>query len=200
MPRSLRPLGPGTARFSLCGTWRYELTRDLSGYPRPVEESPPKGVLLSIGLNPSTATGDDDDPTIHKESFFTINWGYAIYVKANAYGYRATVPADMFAARDRGIDIVGPDNDAAISATVDRVRREGGRVLAAWGQNIDLARQRAVAQLLTGVEVVCVAVNKNGSPAHPLYKSANKLLPWTCPAESSVRPVRRRSARRSPTV
>lgn len=193
MPRSLKPLGPGTARFSPCGTWRYELTRDLTNYPKHPPGFVPKGVLLSIGLNPSTATCDDDDPTIHKESFFTINWGYAIYIKVNAYGYRATVPVDMFAARKRGVDIVGPDNDAAISAVVERVRCEGGRVLAAWGQNIDPARQRAVAQLLTGVEVVCVAVNKNGSPAHPLYKASKKLRPWTCPAEviPTARAVRR---------
>lgn len=196
MPRSLKPLGPGTARFSLCGTWRYDLTRDLSNYPRPVEKSPPKGVLLSVGLNPSTATGEDDDPTIHKESFLTIAWGYAIYVKVNAYGFRATLPTDMFAARDQGVDIVGPDNDAAISAAVDRVRSGGGRVLAAWGQNIEPARQRAVAQLLAGVEVVCVAINKDGSAAHPLYKKSDNLRPWTCPVE--VDPARRRSSRRSP--
>lgn len=193
--RSLKPLGPGTARFSPCRTWRYTLTRDLSRYPRPAEKFPPRGVLVSIGLNPSTATGDDDDPTIHKESFFTIAWGYAIYIKTNAYGYRATEPDDMFAARDRGIDIVGPDNDAAIRAAVNRVRREGGRVLAAWGQHIDLARQRAIVQLLTGVEVVCVAVNKNGSPSHPLYKRSDNLQAWTCPVE--VSPARGRSARRA---
>ena len=198
MPRSLRPLGPGTARFSSCKVYRYELTRDLSGYPRPVDKYPPRGVLLSIGLNPSTATGEDDDPTIHKESFFTINWGYAIYVKTNAYGYRATKPDNMFAARDRGIDIVGPDNDAAIGAAVDHVRREGGRVLAAWGQHIEPTRQRAVAQLLTGVEVVCVDINKNGSPAHPLYKKSDSLQAWTCPAEISPPQRRMRRSARAP--
>lgn len=189
MARSLKPLGPGTARFSPCSTWRYELTRDLTSYPRPTEKFPPRGVLLSIGLNPSTATGDDDDPTIHKESFFTIAWGFAIYVKTNAYGFRATEPDDMFAARDQGVNIVGPDNDAAIRAAVDRVRNEGGRVLAAWGQHIEPVRQRAIAHLLVGVEVMCVAVNKNGSPSHPLYKNGDNLQPWTCPAD--VRPMRR---------
>jgi hypothetical protein len=183
MGRSLKPLGPGTATFSPCEKWRYELTRDLTNYPRPVEMHPPRGVLLSIGLNPSTATCDDDDPTIHKESLYTIMWGYAIYIKANAYGYRATVPADMFAARDRGgIDIVGPGNDAAIRAAVARVRREGGRVLAAWGGNIEPDRQRAVARLLANVEVVCVRRNNDGTPMHPLY-ARNAVVPvlWTCP-------------------
>jgi hypothetical protein len=63
---------------------------------------------------------------------------------------------------------------------VDRVRREGGRVLAGWGAHIDDERQRRLAMLLRGVEVVCCAVNKNGSPAHPLYKKP-ATLPWVCP-------------------
>ena len=193
MARSLRPYGPGAAQFSSCGTWRYMLSRDLSLAITSTIRRP--GLLLSIGLNPSTATGENDDPTIHKESSFAIVWGYALYLKANAYSYRATEPDDMFAARDRGIDIVGPDNDAAIRDAVDRVRREGGRVLAAWGQHIDLARQRAIAQLLIGVEVVCVAVNKDGSPSHPLYKRGDNLQAWTCPVEVSA--ARGKSARRA---
>lgn len=178
MARSLRPYGPGTARFSSCATWRYELTRDLSAQPFKRKRS---GVLLSIGLNPSTATCDDDDPTVHKESGLALAWGYAQYIKTNAYGFRAMEPEHMFAARDRGIDIVGPDNDAAILAALAVVAREGGRVLAAWGQNIDDARQRAVAALLNGVCVLCVAINKNGSPGHPLYRRVDRLLRWTCP-------------------
>ena len=178
MARSLRPYGPGTARFSSCETWRYELTRDLSAQPFKRKRS---GVLLSIGLNPSTATCDDDDPTVHKESGLALAWGYSTYIKTNAYGFRAMEPSDMFAARDRGIDIVGPENDAAICAGLARVAREGGRVLAAWGQNIEFARQREVAQLVKGVRVLCVAINKDGSPGHPLYRRVGRLLRWTCP-------------------
>lgn len=180
MARSLKPYGPGTATFSRCKTWRYSLSRDLSAWPRPTEAFPPRGILLAIGLNPSSATDDDDDPTVHKESKWAIDWGYREYWKANAYGFRATEPEDMFAARDRGIDIVGPHNDFYIRKLVERVRREGGRVLAGWGRHIDDERQRALAALLTGVEVVCCAINKNGSPAHPLYKKP-AVLPWVCP-------------------
>lgn len=173
MARSLKPYGPGTATFSPCATWRYTLSRDLSSYAG-------RGILLAIGLNPSTATGDDDDPTVHKESKWAIDWGYREYWKTNAYGFRATEPEDMFAAQARGIDIVGPDNDIAIKRLIRRVRREGGRVLAGWGRHIDDERQRALARLLADIDVVCCAVNKNGSPAHPLYKKP-AILPWVCP-------------------
>lgn len=192
MARSLRPYGPGTAHFSPCQTYRYALSRDLSSCLAP---TPRSGILLAIGLNPSTATGEDDDPTIHKESGWALAWGYATYLKVNGYGYRATEPDDMFAARDRGDNIVGPDNDQVIRDAVARVQREGGRVLAAWGQHIEPERQLAVAQLLVDVEVVCVAINKNGSPSHPLYKRGDRLLPWTCPPiEPVIRPHRGRGA------
>lgn len=161
-------------------TWRYTLSRDLIKCPLPSELFTRRGILLAIGLNPSTATDDDDDPTIHKESKWAIDWGYREYWKANAYGFRATEPTDMFAARDRGIDIIGPQNDFHIVKLVDRVRREGGRVLAGWGRHIDDERQRQLAKLLRGVDVVCCDVNKNGSPAHPLYKKP-AIRPWTCP-------------------
>jgi len=181
MGRSLKPYGPGNATFSRCKTWRYTLSRDLSCWPSSASQPPERtGILLAIGLNPSTATGDDDDPTIHKESGWAIDWGYREYWKANAYAYRATEPRDMFAARARGVDIVGPQNDFYIRKLVERARREGGRVLAGWGAHIEPERQRALAALLKGIEVVCCAVNKDGSPAHPLYKKP-ATLSWVCP-------------------
>lgn len=194
MARELEPYGPGTARFSACGLWRYELDRDLRAC---LFEQPRKGILLGIGLNPSTANSEKDDPTVHKESGWALAWGYALYVKLNAYAYRATLPRDMFAARKRGIDIVGPENDAALIAAIARVRREGGRVLAGWGRHIDDERQRAIAAMLTDIEVVCVEVNENGSPAHPLYKNLSKLGPWTCPPAVPPKPRRIRTSKNS---
>lgn len=179
MARSLKPYGPGTAAFSPCGTWRWALSRDLSGWPHPVGTYP-RGILLAIGLNPSSATSDDDDPTVHKESKWAIDWRYREYWKVNAYGFCATEPDDMFAAQDRGIDIVGMHNDRMIKKLVGRVQLHGGQVLAGWGRHIEPVRQRVLAALLADVEVVCVAVNKDGSPTHPLYKKPARL-PWVCP-------------------
>jgi hypothetical protein len=178
--RSLKPYGPGTATFSPCKTWRYELTRDLTESCYAPKRG--SGVLVSIGLNPSTATDDDDDPTVHKESYYTIRWGYALFIKVNAYGFRATDPDDMFAARDRGVDIVGPENDAAIRSAVARVRRQGGRVLVAWGKHIETERQRAVAKLLGNVEPYCIKPNKDGTPFHTCYaRNDAEPVVWSCP-------------------
>ena len=183
MARSLKPLGPGTARFSPCGTWRYELARDLTGWPPPtIQQERRTGTLVSIGLNPSTATCDDDDPTVHKESGYAIRWGYAHFIKVNAYGFRATNPDAMFAARDCGTDIVGPENDATINTAIRVAARAGGRILVAWGRNIEAERQTAIAKLLCGREAWCIKVNADGSPFHTCY-SRNDAVPvrWSCP-------------------
>jgi len=55
---------PDTARFSECGTYRYNLTRELGG------ERP----LVICGLNPSVATRDKNDPTIRREIGFAKLW------------------------------------------------------------------------------------------------------------------------------
>lgn len=182
MARSLKPLGPGTARFSSCATWRYELTRDLTGYPRPADQFPPKGVLVSIGLNPSTATCDDDDPTVHKESFYTVWWGYARFIKLNAYAYCTTYPSELFEARDRGVNIVGPENDATIRRALQLVRRQGGRLLVAWGGNIEPERQKQIARLV-GDDAYCIKANRDGTPFHTCYaRNDAKPVRWRCPA------------------
>lgn len=180
MARSLKPLGPGTATFSPCGTWRYELTRDLTESCYAPKRG--SGVLVSVGLNPSTATDDDDDPTVHKESFYTIWWGYVRFIKINAYAFCATKPEHMFEARDRGVDIVGPDNDATIRRAISLVRRQGGRVLVAWGKNIEDSRQAAIAKLFGDVAPYCIKVNKDGTPFHTCYaRNDAKPVLWRCP-------------------
>jgi hypothetical protein len=175
MTRDLKTLGPGTARFSLCTIYRYELTRELR-FQRPP--------LVAIGLNPSTARADVDDPTIRKESGFAKRWGFGRLIKVNAYGYRATDPDAMFAAQARGTDIVGPENDAVIAEAIVTAQRERGSIFVGWGKNIEPARQRAVAKLFASCDlyVYCIKSNLNGTPKHPLYtRNDSQSIRWTCP-------------------
>ncbi len=176
MARHLTTLGNGSAWFSDDEIYRYELTRELHV---DAATMPP---LVVIGLNPSTATAETDDPTVHKESKFAIRWGYGSLIKLNAYGFRATEPKDMFAAQKRGVDIVGDQNDTAIHAAVEHANASRGRVLVAWGNNIELPRQAAIMKLCRGTHVFCLKKNKNGTPSHPLYQpDASELMPWSLP-------------------
>lgn len=152
---------PNTARMSPCGAYRYRLTRELGG-DRP---------LVICGLNPSTATADVDDPTIRKEMGFAKLWQCGRLVKVNAYAYRATDPKDMKRAAKAGVDVNGPDNDEAIRQSIGLAKLTNGVLLVAWGNNIEPDRQRDIARLIRfgGVEALCLGMNKNGTPVHPLY-------------------------------
>ena len=162
----------GTASFSRCGTWRYTLTRDLGG-TRP---------LVVIGLNPSTADARRDDPTVRREIAFARRWGFGRLIKLNAYAFRATDPRVMFAAAARGVDIVGPRNDAAIADAIADAREADGLVIVAWGRHARPERVATLVALLAGTRVRCLRYNLDGSPTHPLYMPANaRLRPWPRP-------------------
>ncbi len=160
-----------TAQFSTCGTYRYELTRQLGG-DRP---------LLICGLNPSVATASKNDPTIRKEIGFAKLWGCGRLVKVNAYGFIATDPKVMKAARKRGVDVVGPHNDAIIRRAVDEAVAQNGIILVAWGRNIETTRQAEISYVF-GDYAKCLGVNEGGSPEHPLYVPYTRELQyWSCP-------------------
>jgi len=152
---------PDTARFSECGTYRYNLTRELGG------ERP----LVICGLNPSIATAVKNDRTIRKEVGFANRWGLGRLVKVNAYGFVAQFPVDMKRAAKSGVDIIGPDNDEAIRLAAGLACLTDGIFLAAWGANIEPKRQADLWSILRfcGVPIMCLGTNKDGTPEHPLY-------------------------------
>lgn len=162
---------PNTARFSECGVYRYELTRELGG----------DRTVVFCGLNPSTADAELNDPTVRKDIGFAQRWGYGRILKINAYAYRATDPKDMARAAKAGVDIVGDDNNRTI-AEAAQLARMGGLLVVAWGANIDPIRQHDVAALLSDVDAWCFGTNLDGSPVHELYQPySRELVRWRCP-------------------
>lgn len=186
---------PGCATFSDCGTYRYELGRDLRAHS--VGDLPLFGLrsmdgemdelalgrlLLFIMLNPSKATAVDDDNTIRRCIGYALAWEYQQLLIGNAYAYRATDPADMFAAQARGVDIVGPKNDYYLTSMVERAVRSGGEIVVAWGGDCDPERARKIYKLVADVggSAKCLKTNKDGSPVHPLYQPKHlRPIPWT---------------------
>jgi len=61
----------GSAIFSPCREYRYSLWRKWGGLFAPDY----KGYVMFIGLNPSTADENRDDPTIRRCIAFTKAWG-----------------------------------------------------------------------------------------------------------------------------
>ena len=74
------------AIFSSCRKYRYALWRNW-------DETKP--CVMIIGLNPSTADENENDPTITRCINFAKSWGYGGVCVTNLFAYCATVPSDM---------------------------------------------------------------------------------------------------------
>jgi hypothetical protein len=150
------------AEISVCGNYRYALRRGWNGGLPPI---------LFIGLNPSTADAELDDPTLRRCRSFAQSWGYGTVVMANLFAYRATNPRVL----RQVLDPMGPDNDHWLA----RLRDETEIAVAAWGQHGDLhGRGQLVAERLG--KLYCLGRTRTGAPRHPLYvRRTAELLPWS---------------------
>jgi len=172
-----------TATFSDDELHRYELTRLVT----PDDGAParlPGAFALFCGLNPSTANAFKLDPTCIRETGFTRRWGFGEYRKVNAYGWRATLPADLWSAGRAGQDIVGNDNDEMVRRNLERLKRDGGVAIACWGTHAKTHRVVRLVELAeaAGVQWQCFGTNNDGSPKHPLYlPGSTQPQPWIPP-------------------
>jgi hypothetical protein len=147
------------ARLSTCRKYRYQLWRvwDL--------EAP---YLNVIGLNPSTADENADDPTIRRCVGYAKDWGYGGLIMTNLFAWRATKPSMMKKAKE---PIGKGENDYWLTVT----SHSAGLVLAAWGiHGTFQERDKAVIQMLP--ELHCLGTNDDRTPKHPLFLS-KKLKP-----------------------
>jgi hypothetical protein len=148
-----------TAAFSPCRRYRYALCRQWDNT---------KATVLFIGLNPSTADEENDDPTLVRCINFAKSWGYGGVCMANLFAYRATKPKDLLA-RKR---VIGKDNNDWL---LD-LAKDADKVIAAWGNDGRyLSRSTQVKKLIEPLH--CLKLNKSGEPAHPLYLKAD-LTPF----------------------
>lgn len=179
MPAFLPGFEPGPAptmnraTFSPCERYRYTLTREGLGG---------SGTVVFIGLNPSVATADVNDPTVTRCMNFARAWGAGRYVMLNLFAWRDTDPRGLLKVEDP----VGPENDAVLLAETSGAKH----VVAAWGSHAFLrerllsARVAVVCGMLAkrGVELQCLGTAKDGQPRHPLYLPKDSTLrPWRRP-------------------
>lgn len=149
----------GGATFSDCGIYRPLLWRDWDGAVKP-------GYVLWIGMNPSTADGDVDDPTVRRECDFTMSWGYGSYRKCNVMDMRATQPKSLLAA-----DMI-PRSGINLDMIVEQARSADIVVMAfgALHKKLTPYGEEVVRRLeLEGIKMSCLGLTGNGSPRHPLY-------------------------------
>ena len=131
------------ARISADGKYRYQLWREWRGTHDPKHwrwlggvdgVGEPLGEPLSclfVMLNPSTADGEADDPTIRRCVGFAKRWKFERLEVVNLFAYRATKPSDLFAFQAQGGDPIGWQNSELIGEAL----RDSGLVVCAWGAN-----------------------------------------------------------------
>ena len=141
------------ATYSPCGLYRYRLWRDWGAGE----------TLLWVMLNPSTADHlGNNDATIERCERRSARWGFGRVEIVNLFALRTTDPRGLLGV----VDPIGGDNDRSIVEAV----RDADRILCAWGSHGRLGgRATAVLGLLRGYPLSCLAVNRSGEPAHPLY-------------------------------
>jgi len=120
--------------------------------------------IAFIGLNPSTATEQVNDPTVRRCIGFARDWGFREFVMLNAFAFRSTDPQGLLTIDDP----VGADNDSQIRDWVRKCRI----VVCCWGIHARLLNRN---DLLTNhlqrwnVVAKCFGKTQAGFPKHPLY-------------------------------
>lgn len=139
------------------------------------EGEEPKPILFHM-LNPSTADGTEDDPTIRRCVGFAKDWGYNILHVTNMFSFRATNPNDLWHQKQ---SIIHPGN---LQVTINAMRMSK-MLVCAWGDSItpkvvrsydvylDAFRTAFESALVTGCKgPMCLSTTKSGAPGHPLYQ------------------------------
>lgn len=178
----------GGALISECATYRYDLWRD---WHTPMErelnlarcEARMGGVaefVLWVMLNPSTAAGLDstgnliNDPTLRRCIGFTQRMGFRRLHLVNLYALRSSKPDAL----RKHVEPVGPDCDKWLRHHAERA----SAIVVGWGgfdPQFLAPRVAQVRELLSGKRLLCLNVNSDGSPQHPLFVPAHRdLVPW----------------------
>ncbi len=155
--------GDRGANLSGCTNYRYTLWRIW-------DKALPLAMI--IGLNPSTADANTDDPTIRRCISFMKGFGYGGFYMVNLFAFRATEPAVM---KKADFPVGHPFNDEYLKLTTNKV----AIVIFAWGTDGHyLNRDREVIAMFPNA--YCFGKTKEGHPKHPLYLASDTLLtPFT---------------------
>lgn len=154
-----------SAIISECGKYRYRLTRIW-------DETLPKVIWLM--LNPSTANGTEDDPTIRKCIGFAKRWGFGGIEVINCWAFRSSDPKQLYLQHDP----FGQRNWEHI----DEVCSESNLLIAAWGceavvrklNKAGLSAKDTLMQIMNrhcALGIDHLGISKTGNPYHPLMLS-----------------------------
>lgn len=165
LPLPFTPLAG--AEFSECKRYRWALWRRLL----------PKGkTILFIGMNPSIASAEIDDPTVTRLMGFAKREGAATIFVANVFAWVSTDPKGLRACPDLRMD----ENIEWIV----KMRRKADLCVVCWGNGDRFKRVdhgTAIMKALRGLGPIhrLGKLTKMGKPRHCLYlRSDSPLSPF----------------------
>jgi hypothetical protein len=147
------------AHFSYCEKYRYWLRRDWDLSKAPIS---------FLMLNPSTADEVDNDPTIERCQRRAITMGFGSMIIVNLFPFRMTDSKQL----NKVDNLLG--KAAQADGAILRAVGISNMTVCGWGKH-PLAAPRAqhVMALLKQVglqnKVMCLQLNADNSPQHPLY-------------------------------
>lgn len=148
------------AVFSPDRKYRYKLVRTWDESAR---------VVLFVGLNPSTADENKDDPTIRRCMGFARLWGYGGLFMGNLFALVSTDPKKL---TEPGLNVVGEYNNDFLLA----MNSKAAITVAAWGSFGNVLGGRPSWVWSNLKNLYCLGINHDGAPKHPLYLSAKTPL------------------------
>jgi hypothetical protein len=134
--------------------------------------------LLVVGLNPSTATPDDPDPTIKRIRIIAEKEHYKGWIMINLYPQRTSKPDELSPIID---ETIARKNREVIKWIRDNYQI--GRIYAAWGTNIEKRGYlpdecQYIVDTLESDQWFRRGITKYGHPKHPLYVSYKEEMQW----------------------
>lgn len=129
---------------------------------------------MFVGLNPSTANQMEDDPTIESVKRISRFNGFGGFYMMNCFPFITTDPDYL----KMGFSKYHEDQNMVYLIQTGQLVKD---IVFAWGNFKEpkaYGMDRALEELFPNAK--CITKNKNGSPAHPLFKKGNTaLIDWS---------------------
>lgn len=155
-----------SASLSVCGNYRYRLTRYWG----------PGYMLPFVMLNPSTADAEIDDPTIRRCMGFARRENAGGVIVVNLYALRSPSPAKL----GQVSDPLGPENFNVLNDMAAAAVETNISIVCAWGSSRWAINGKAKITIhhlqCAGARLVCLGTTKDGHPRHPLYVAGDQSL------------------------
>lgn len=123
-----------------------------------------KPVVMFIGLNPSKADGNADDPTIQSVERLSRFNGFGGFFMMNCFSFISTNPKHLVATQETYEQKLNDRFLILISAKCKEIVFAWGsfKIVRLFGRPSELAKMFPIAK--------CICKNNDGSPGHPLFK------------------------------